>query len=301
MLREISDVRQIEGEPRRAWYFCHEQDLVVWFDGEGVPCAFQLAYDKGVGEHSITWSRERGYRHWIVRDDGRNATPLLYPAGPFSKEIVLRSFLSLSAELPVPVVELVEDRLGRCDESCQVVIRKLSSHDAAEYQQLRLRGLREDPSAFSSSHEEEVDRSLAEIVARLTPAQDGAPFVLGGFVDDELRGMLAFWRPSSAKLSHCADLGGMYVAPEYRSRGIARALLGSSLELARAVEGVLHVKLTVNASNQAARSLYRSMGFTCFGVQPDALWVDGRFYDEEFYMRRLDRPGPVAIGRGLRA
>ncbi len=53
------------------------------------------------------------------------------------------------------------------------------------------------------------------------------------------------------------------------------------------IDGVRQIKLGVNATNMAAKALYQSMGFERFGVEPDALNVDGRFYDEEHYMLRL--------------
>ena len=118
-LREIADVRQIDGEPPRAWYFCHEQDLVVWFDACGTPCAFQLAYNKYRGERSIAWHHERGYRHYAVSEGIRSGTPLLHDDGLFDRDAVLGRFQALSAELPPAVVQLVEEKLraftGRSD------------------------------------------------------------------------------------------------------------------------------------------------------------------------------------------
>lgn len=115
MLREMPNTQQVAGEPRRIWYFCHDLDLVVWFDEDDAPCAFQLAYDKYRGEHSIAWDATKGYRHYRV-DDGEGAgfssqTPFLYANGPFQRDPVLEQFIALSAELPVAVVELVTGKL----------------------------------------------------------------------------------------------------------------------------------------------------------------------------------------------
>jgi hypothetical protein len=119
MLREIPNTRQIEGEPRRAWYFSHDLDLVVWFDAADAPCGFQLAYDKYRGEHSITWNRDTGFRHYMV-DDGEksalnSATPFLYADGPFPRDTVLERFVALSGELPPGIAAFVADRLRDFD------------------------------------------------------------------------------------------------------------------------------------------------------------------------------------------
>jgi ribosomal protein S18 acetylase RimI-like enzyme len=165
-----------------------------------------------------------------------------------------------------------------------MAIRKLDSHDAGAYQRLRLQALRECPTAFSASYEDEVGRSELEIVARVKPSADGSFCIFGAFVDDRLAGFLAFIGSQRAKLRHCAQLAGMYVAPEFRRGGAGRALLDAAIEHARCVEGIRQLKLSVNATNNSARHLYRTAGFERFGTEPDALFVDGRYHDEELYI-----------------
>ncbi len=168
-----------------------------------------------------------------------------------------------------------------------MTIRQLNSDDAQAYQELRIRGLYESPSAFSASPAEEEGRSLAEVAKRVTPAADGSLCVFGAFSGSDLVGVLAFVRPTREKLRHGAELCGMYVAPEMRRRGFGGALLDAALAHARSLPGVRQLKLTVNATNAAARSLYESRGFVQVGVEPEALCVEGRFFDEELYVLRL--------------
>lgn len=115
MLRELPNTKQVEGELLKKWYFCNELDLVVWFGLTGAPCAFQLAYDKYDGEHSISWHHEIGYHHYAVDDGERKAgcfgTPLLYADGPFKRDAVLERFLALSSQLPHSVAVLVAEKL----------------------------------------------------------------------------------------------------------------------------------------------------------------------------------------------
>jgi RimJ/RimL family protein N-acetyltransferase len=172
-----------------------------------------------------------------------------------------------------------------------MTIRLLDPRDAVAYRQLRLHALEESPTAFSASPVDEAGRSMEEIAGRVTPAGDGSKCVFGAFVDERLVGMLTFVRPTRPKLMHCAEFAGMVVAPEFRQQGMGGALVEAGLAHARASGGVRQVKLTVNAGNVPARSLYESRGFTCFGTEPDAICVDGVYYDEAFYILRLDATG----------
>jgi ribosomal protein S18 acetylase RimI-like enzyme len=166
-------------------------------------------------------------------------------------------------------------------------IRVLGVADAPAYQALRLRGLRESPTAFSSSYEDEVGRSDEEVVARVTPATDGSKCVFGAFVDGALAGIASFMRPARPKLLHTSELVGMYVAPERRRLRIGRALVDAVVEHARAQRGVEQIKLGVTATNEQAKGLYRACGFVRYGVEPNAIRVDGVRYDEELYVLRL--------------
>ena len=61
-----------------------------------------------------------------------------------------------------------------------------------------------------------------------------------------------------------SELLTMAVAPEFRRQGVGRALLGAYLE---ALPGAAY--LEVRASNQAARSLYKSLGFQDVAVREE--------------------------------
>ena len=50
-------------------------------------------------------------------------------------------------------------------------IRQLTPADAAAFQALRLRSLRESPEAFGSSYDEEVSRPLTAVAERLEAAR----------------------------------------------------------------------------------------------------------------------------------
>jgi ribosomal protein S18 acetylase RimI-like enzyme len=171
-----------------------------------------------------------------------------------------------------------------------MTVRRLDKEDAAAYQELRLRALQECPTAFSSSYEEECRRPTSEIVARVTEAPDGFVCVFGAFDHDRLVGILAFVRSRGAKTRHIAELAGMYVVPECRHQGHGRALVDILLLHARSAGGVRSLKLGVNAQNEPAKRLYQAVGFRYSATDPEAILVEGRYYDEETYLLRLADP-----------
>lgn len=159
-----------------------------------------------------------------------------------------------------------------------MLIRRLTPVDATVFQQLRLESLRESPEAFGSSYEEEAGQALSAIEARLNPKIDRGVF--GAFVGDRLMGLVGLGRENLRKLSHKAFVWGLYVVPDGRGKGIAKALLAEACALARSLPEVRQVNLCVNASNQDAIRLYESFGFCTFGREPRAMFVEGVFHDE---------------------
>ncbi|MEO8612612.1 MAG: GNAT family N-acetyltransferase, partial [Chloroflexota bacterium] len=142
-------------------------------------------------------------------------------------------------------------------------VRILGTEDAAAYQAVRLRGLREHPEAFGSSLEEEADTPLEKTAQSLAKSLPNNP-LFGAFVDEELVGLIGLFRASHLKMRHRATIGAMYVAPEARQQKLGRALLDTALEYARSLEGLEDVVLAVTVGNDAARALYASAGFQSY-------------------------------------
>ncbi len=163
-----------------------------------------------------------------------------------------------------------------------MTIRFLGSDDLAVYRELRLAGLKESPTAFGSSYADEVDMPSAEFAARMRPHGNPDNGIFGAFVENRgLVGILGFAREKRVKRSHIASVWGMYVSPEFRGRGFGAALLDEAIAHARKLGAVRQLVLSVTASNVAASSLYRSRGFERYGLERDALCVDGKYFDEE--------------------
>jgi RimJ/RimL family protein N-acetyltransferase len=157
-------------------------------------------------------------------------------------------------------------------------IRALSASDAAQCQALRLQALRECPTAFSSSYEDECDTPLSEVEQRLAPSTD--LMVFGAFEGPRLVGTVTLHRWVKRKLAHKAVVWGMYVDPGFRNQGIGRQLIDRLLEHAALMPGLQRVTLGVNATNLGAIALYEAAGFRSFGGEPEFLLVDGALQDE---------------------
>lgn len=155
-------------------------------------------------------------------------------------------------------------------------VRPLSAADAAAFRTLRLAALLEAPAAFGSSYEEEAARPLSNFADRLSAPEPNLTF--GVFVDHTLCGIAGFRQETGLKTRHIGVLWGIYVAPAQRGTGLAKTLVETVIAHARRHVVMLHAD--VGADNHAARRLYEHLGFRCYGVQPKALLVDGRFIDE---------------------
>ena len=168
-------------------------------------------------------------------------------------------------------------------------IRRLTAADAAAFQALRLRALRENPEAFGSTYADEVDRPLDDVAARLAAdAQESVVLAAAPAAGSPLVGVVGCYREGGRKRRHVGVVWGMFVAPEVRGRGIGQALLGALLAEVRAWPELDQLTLTVVPENVAARALYLRHGFRPVGLAPRALRDEARYYDLESLWLQLD-------------
>ena len=72
----------------------------------------------------------------------------------------------------------------------------------------------------------------------------------------------------------------MYVKPDNCQQGIGCALVAAAIEHAKKLSDILQINLCVVRSNQAARRLYESQGFQIYGIEQNAIHIDGLYFDE---------------------
>lgn len=160
-------------------------------------------------------------------------------------------------------------------KSSELLIRRLTPADVAPYRALRLRALRNHADAFTSSYEEETLRPESAVAQRLGDSSSARFW--GAFVDGVLVGMVGLDFEQRLKARHKALVIGMFVAPEFTRRGIARALLENLLRDARASQLEM-LTLTVTDGNLGAEQLYLDTGFVSYGIEPRAIRVENRYF-----------------------
>ncbi len=160
-----------------------------------------------------------------------------------------------------------------------ITVRQLGVDDAAAFLELRQRALRDHPDVYASTADE-WDVPVSHAVERIQ-----RNVVFGGFVDDTLAGVvtLSLTARRATKQRHKAEIWSVYVAPEHRCLGIAKAMMVQTIAEAKQL-GFLAVMLSVADGNLTALRLYESMGFLRYGTEPQAIRLpdDGRFIDNHF-------------------
>jgi RimJ/RimL family protein N-acetyltransferase len=162
----------------------------------------------------------------------------------------------------------------------EISIRRLSAAARRDYRDIRLEALQRAPEAFGSTHEAEAKRPIEDFERRLASS-----VVCGAYRGEEIIGMVGLARDSGPKQRHKAFLWGMYVRADATGRGVGKALVEAIL--AGAPNGVEQINLTVVQDNVAARALYEQCGFVPYGVEPRALKVGDRYYDEILMVKFL--------------
>ena len=167
-------------------------------------------------------------------------------------------------------------------------IRQLTESDAEIFRAFRLHSLHESPRAFTNSYEEYSQQSVDSTAQRFRDqVTSRTNFTIGAFEDGQLVGTVGFYRETALKLRHKGYIVSMYVTPQYRSRGIARALLSEAITRVKRLPDLKQLLLGVVETQTTAKRLYESLGFEVYGCEPDAVKIGDEYFDEEFMMLKL--------------
>jgi ribosomal protein S18 acetylase RimI-like enzyme len=158
-----------------------------------------------------------------------------------------------------------------------MLIRKLTIHDAAALKAIRLEAVQDSPASFMPNVAEVRARTIESFSQLLSDPNDS---VYGAFVEAELIAIAGLRRNSAAKLKHKANIFGVYTQAAQRNKGIARRLLLTLLDDAYSDPHLVQITLSVNTENKSAQALYCSLGFEPYGLEKNAMMVDGVFIHE---------------------
>ncbi len=136
-----------------------------------------------------------------------------------------------------------------------------------EYRDLRLRALREDSQAFSSSYLTAKDLPDEHWQRRLDEAQQGQRgWLLFARDEGKLIGMIGAYVPEGT--ADTVTIVSVYVPNEQRGRGISSGLMTAMLETLARTGRFRKAHLSVNVSQLPAIRLYEKFGFREVGREP---------------------------------
>lgn len=146
-----------------------------------------------------------------------------------------------------------------------VELRRLASHEVDLHRDLRLRALRDAPDAFGETFTDAAARPVGyweELTRTVTEPGRDVMFLAceGHDVLGSAYGLLDRTRTDAGRV------GGMWVGPDWRRRGVGRALLHEVMSWGRE-RRFRRLGLWTPAHNPAAIALYARAGFRNTGEQ----------------------------------
>jgi ribosomal protein S18 acetylase RimI-like enzyme len=163
-------------------------------------------------------------------------------------------------------------------------IRKLTVNDAAALKAIRLEAVQDSPASFMPNAEEIRARTIESFSQLLSDPNDS---VYGVFIETQLIAIAGLRRNGATKLKHKANIFGVYTQAAQRKKGIARRLLLTLLDDAYSDPHIVQITLSVNTENNNAKALYYALGFEPYGLEKNAMLVDGVFVHEEHLVRDI--------------
>ncbi len=170
-------------------------------------------------------------------------------------------------------------------------VRDLTLADTDAYVSLRREMLEDTPWSFLAAPDDDLVLLHPERFAERVGTGAGEPPCILG-VDDPgpgagLVAVAGVYRQTRTKVQHRAGIWGVYTTPRARRAGLARRVVQAAIERARSWPGVEWVALSVSGDAPGAIALYESLGFERWGLEPEAMQVDGVRRDELHMALRL--------------
>jgi len=165
-----------------------------------------------------------------------------------------------------------------------IIIREASLADVAQFRELRLFALKDNPTSFSADYKVIFDLPTTYWENRLRPNAYGTMFFTEN--NSKLVGMMGIRRGESPKTEHGAGIWGVFIRPEWRGLHIAGEMINLACNWAK-LSNIQIVKLAVVSTNESAIRLYERCGFKVYGTEPRAFLFENKYYDELLMSRSL--------------
>ncbi len=159
-------------------------------------------------------------------------------------------------------------------------IKKPISDDWEKFRAIRLAGIKNDPQAFGGDLTEELERKESGWRERLE-SLDRFFFVA------ENSGVFVALAGAKKTGDNIWMLVSVYTLPEFRGRGLAKALTKKVIEELKS-RGAHTVHLMVNIDQKDAVHVYEDAGFEIVKAVKDEKMADGQFHDEYVMEKKFD-------------
>lgn len=157
----------------------------------------------------------------------------------------------------------------------KILYRKLNLKDLQDYKSIRLELLKNNPTLFGSSYEEECLFDDNHWQKRL---ENPNATTIGAYDNDLIIGICVVIRNPRSKMKHKATLNSMYVNSEYRRKGVAKGLLNKVYMIVSDMD-VEILQLSVMSDNVPAIISYLKEGFVEEGKETKAIKYNQEYYD----------------------
>jgi len=163
----------------------------------------------------------------------------------------------------------------------KIIISKLNLNEWEKYKKIRLEALKNEPSSFGMSYEEELKLSDDQWKEKLQKYND-ENYSIMLFAKDKanLVGMIGAYWVDIEKVKHIGNIFGVYVNPKYRGKGIGKLLMKEILKKLDKMPLIKKIKLGVVTQQIPALRLYEKYGFNKVGKYEKELRVGDEYYDE---------------------
>jgi ribosomal protein S18 acetylase RimI-like enzyme len=155
------------------------------------------------------------------------------------------------------IVEVIADKTD-----FMTALHQITPDMAVAYKAVRLRALKDSPSAFGSTYLRESEFTDEQWDARAVNLDGERRVGYLAFDDGQYCGIAVCFVLEEDSLK--ADVVSMWVAPEYRKAGVGRLLVDAIVGWAGG-RGVKGLQLMVTSCNDAAIEFYKRLGFSMTG------------------------------------